>query len=866
MKSRSKLIALTLLLGSGIAFAFAVTQTSPAPAATGDSVLPSLDAGAGLAKGEVLAGTRKGLVKLSLEDGKTSVLLSDGEIRKILRPAGGATGWFFLGRKGILHSDDLLTFTERNEGLPFKTYKDIVDGKKVFRREVMDLKDLESDPSGTRLITCTKDDVWYSSDAGQSWSSLGSPSYTTGLRSVALAPYPGTKELAAWASHPIKGLFVRKLAAKSAWVPVTKGLYLMPTMKSTDEVADLVWVPGPATTASPVAAAGPAPVKSPAGATATGASPSASTAAAAGAKSDGSAPVTSPSGAATAPSGGYLWASNSFQEKIFRSDLANPDFSTVWDDGKDFGVAESLAPLPDGSLRYVREGAVMRLPETGGTPSEDIEADNLVRQTIADLGGSTLMSLSWNEEGITTALSELWLLLPDREKDIRREAADKNALYLQAGYIVRPASRAKNFSILAQKGLNAFVIDLKDDNGRLRFVPKDPLVKSLAKVVNPIDIEALAAEAKARGVWLIARIPVFKDGVMANAEGGKYAVWDAPHKQPWQGMKTVKVEVAPPSGFDFQQPSIPGVPQPPAQGQDETQTVPTTKVVANGERWVDPYSEDVWAYNVALANEVIARGFDEVQFDYIRFPTDGINLDDASYRWKDPGMDKESAITSFLAFARERISAPISIDIYGANGWYRSGARTGQDVETLARYVDVICPMFYPSHFEQGFLAEAPAVERPWRIYRLGSLRNARIARDRVIVRPYVQAFYMGVSYDKVWYNPDYVAREVKGVIQGENLGMTFWNNVDRYDDIPYLSKDAEGTTIVRSASAEAGAPYALLRKEAGTASAAQTSEAKAVPAAASNGASVSNSPAAANPQASGESEAPAPEDSGILN
>jgi hypothetical protein len=189
----------------------------------------------------------------------------------------------------------------------------------------------------------------------------------------------------------------------------------------------------------------------------------------------------------------------------------------------------------------------------------------------------------------------------------------------------------------------------------------------------------------------------------------------------------------------------------------------------------------------------VARGFDEVQFDYIRFPTDGENVDAASYRWRDPGMDKESALASFLRFARENIAAPISIDIYGANGWYRSGVRTGQDVELLVKYVDVICPMFYPSHFEQGFLAQAPAEDRPYRIYKMGVLRNAFIARKKVVIRPYVQAFFLNVSYDRAYYGPDYVRREVEGVRDAMNAGLTFWNNAGRYDDLPVLRADPAG-------------------------------------------------------------------------
>ena len=147
-------------------------------------------------------------------------------------------------------------------------------------------------------------------------------------------------------------------------------------------------------------------------------------------------------------------------------------------------------------------------------------------------------------------------------------------------------------------------------------------------------------------------------------------------------------------------------------------------------------------------------------------------------------MDKESALISFLSYARENIQAPIGIDIYGANGWYRSGTRTGQDVELLSEYVDVICPMFYPSHFEQPFLAHAPAAERPYRIYFYGTYRNSVIARNKSVIRPWAQAFYLGVSYDKRYYDSDYVQRQIFGVRDAANHGYMYWNNIGRYDDI----------------------------------------------------------------------------------
>jgi len=119
--------------------------------------------------------------------------------------------------------------------------------------------------------------------------------------------------------------------------------------------------------------------------------------------------------------------------------------------------------------------------------------------------------------------------------------------------------------------------------------------------------------------------------------------------------------------------------------------------------------------------------------------------------------------------------------------------RTGQDVELLSRYVDAICPMFYPSHFEQDFLAYPPADQRPYRIYRLGTLRNSYISRKKAVIRPYVQAFFLNVRYDREYYSPRYVSLQVDGVRDSRNEGLTFWNNAGRYDDIPVMNIGRDG-------------------------------------------------------------------------
>jgi hypothetical protein len=328
------------------------------------------------------------------------------------------------------------------------------------------------------------------------------------------------------------------------------------------------------------------------------------------------------------------------------------------------------------------------------------------------------------------------------------------------------------------------VIDMKDDYGRLRFTPKNPAITAKGRVFRPLDVEVFINDMRNRGIYSIARVVVFKDPELAGKENNRFAVWDSKNSSPWRGYQDARRKKSSISAEERRNDLMRFFPT----NDPEYEIVRTFY----DERWVDPYSEEVWEYNAAVAAELHERGFDEIQFDYIRFPTDGVNLGDASYRWRDTGMDMESAILSFLRHVRRRVKAPISIDIYGANGWYRTGARTGQEVELLAPWVDIISPMYYPSHFEQYFLAQEPPELRPWRIYYQGTMRTSRIGRGQIIVRPWLQAFYLNVSYDRRYYNADYVRRQAEGVRAAGNGGLMYWNNTGRYVDIPAKQNNRE--------------------------------------------------------------------------
>lgn len=684
----------------------------------------------------VIAGNGNGLFKIT---GENSVLglWTEGSVSQILKTENvlengtKSEKWYFVTSKGILYSEDLINFELRNNGIADVVIKKYDSQTESFEKQIEEIKDISVDPSNSEiLVTATKNNVYITYDGALSWKSLGSMSKaTSGIKAVAVAELPRISggreleetELVVFMSHPYFGLaYLYPKREKPVWIDVSSGFKIMPSMSYPDEISDIL----------------PVLTKD----------------------ENGMSCV-------------QIYMAQSFLPNIYKFDWSGKKGKNVYSGKEPSSTIDSLAF--DGTNLIFTQPKVVNY------------FDSVSSAEVNELNTAEKLSL-WKEKfdllknGIMTAwipkelscfekdicLGELWLLYPEKMKSpYKDQILDKKSLYIPPYQVRKQLGDEgidKFISIVEENGLNSVVIDMKDDYGLLRYRSENDAVLAKSKEsAYSIDVERFISKFKEKNIYLIARIVTFKDRNLSRYGNGKYAVWDSSLNKPWTGIR----------GYEDVK-------------NEETGEVVEKQTVYYDENWVDPYSSEVWEYNVDIAKELVEKGFDEIQFDYIRFPTDGLNLNKAKFRWKTEGMSKESALMSFLAYARENINAPLGIDVYGANGWYRIGSRTGQDVEMLANYVDVICPMFYPSHFENYFLDYEPKNERPYRIYYYGTYRNTIIAKNRILVRPWVQAFKLGVKYDRTYYGKDYVQQEIFGIRDSVDSGYMYWNNLGNYEMI----------------------------------------------------------------------------------
>lgn len=354
---------------------------------------------------------------------------------------------------------------------------------------------------------------------------------------------------------------------------------------------------------------------------------------------------------------------------------------------------------------------------------------------------------------------------PDKNRTVSLRIVDENnpalpgreAVKVRGIYISGPMAGSTELfrNILdsaAGTEINTVVIDFKDDQGRITC-PVDSPVASEIGACRPYvqDMKGLIASLKERGLYVIARVVAFRDP------------WLAEKKPEWS------LHLADGSLYRDRQ----------------------------GMAWVDPYRKEVWDYLVEVGTEAKEAGFDEVQFDYIRFSTEGTMRDVVFDETVTGGRSKTDVITEFVKYAYENLASQglfVSADVFGTIiGSDIDAQAVGQVYTEMAKHLDYICPMIYPSHYGPGNFGLEHPDTMPYETV-LEALKKSQTVMDQAaeadghvssqaIVRPWLQDFtasYLGEG-NYITYGYNEVQRQIQAVKDAGYDEWMLWSAANRY-------------------------------------------------------------------------------------
>lgn len=325
-----------------------------------------------------------------------------------------------------------------------------------------------------------------------------------------------------------------------------------------------------------------------------------------------------------------------------------------------------------------------------------------------------------------------------------------------SGWNIGEPKVLKHFINLANRTeINTYVIDVKEDDGYLSYPSSVKMVQVLKTSIKKYDPILTLRALHKNNIRVIGRIVCFKDPVL-------------PLKRPDLALKNKKGGV----------------------WKDK-----------DGVAWLNPYNKDSWIYLVDIAKEAVKLGFDEIQFDYVRFTNNG---DMSSVDFGDTKLEKYEAINGFLAYAREQLPKTIlSADVFGII--CESPADTegiGQYLELIGKDVDYISPMVYPSHYYKGTSLNGQIFPKP-DLDPHGIVLNAitkaynrvnKVANYRAKFRPYLQNFTfeeLGEGNFQV-YGAKQVREQINAVYEAGYKGWIFWNINNEYSEAAFLSSPSK--------------------------------------------------------------------------
>ncbi len=305
------------------------------------------------------------------------------------------------------------------------------------------------------------------------------------------------------------------------------------------------------------------------------------------------------------------------------------------------------------------------------------------------------------------------------------------ALYLTFYGIGDRTLRESALKLINETELNALVIDVKGDKGMITYKSSIPFASEIGaqKLIIIKDIRSLLQSLRERGIYTIARIVVFKDNTLGSA-------------RPDLTVRTQDGKI----------------------WHDREDLI-----------WVDPSRKEVWDYNINIAAEAAQVGFDEIQFDYVRFP------DKKGLKFAVPNTEENrvKCISGFLMEAKKRLmpyNVFVAADIFGYVSWNLNDTLIGQKLENLLPCVDYISLMLYPSGFQFGIPGYRNPVAYPYQIVAL-SLKRAqeRTNISPVRFRPWLQAF-KDYAFDRRYFNGMEIRNQIKAAEEFGSNGWMLWN------------------------------------------------------------------------------------------
>ncbi len=328
------------------------------------------------------------------------------------------------------------------------------------------------------------------------------------------------------------------------------------------------------------------------------------------------------------------------------------------------------------------------------------------------------------------------------------------ALYVTSAVAARWDLLMKYFDIIDATELNAIVIDIKsdlrNDLGLVYYDSQVPIVRELGTFKPYMDLRAILDEAKRRGIYTIARVHIFShDNVLAEA------------KPEWAAKDRTTGGIF----YDYPAPSI-------------------------RYAWLDPWNENVWDYNIQLSVESALLGFDEIQYDYIRFPSLEFSPTDKDrLQLSREGTTEErwANITEMLRRSHRAINgagAFFSVDVFGYTAFGPSKL-LGQNLSMMAEYTDYISPMIYPSHFGPGEFGFDNPAKYPYEVIQKSMTAALKqIDGKRALLRPWLQDFTLiWVPKDQiVEYTPAEVRAQIRAVEEFDaSAGWILYDSTNVY-------------------------------------------------------------------------------------